>query len=63
LLQLPTSRQYEIQKQRRDVTDRKIINAVEMQNMRRKGEENEDLIGCAAMTSMGNHIRRKGKHN
>jgi hypothetical protein len=63
LLQLPTSRLYEIQKQIRNVTDRKIINAVEMQNMRRKGEENKDYFGCAVMTSMGNHIRGKGKYN
>jgi hypothetical protein len=63
LFQLQTTRLYEIQKQIRDVTDRNIINAVEMQNMRRKGEENKDYIGCAAMTSMGNHIRGKGKYN
>jgi hypothetical protein len=31
-----------------------------MQKMRRKGELNEENIGCADMTSMGKHITGKG---
>jgi hypothetical protein len=34
-----------------------------MQNVRRKGEENEDRIGCPDMKQMGRDLIGEGKRN